>query len=143
MSEATLIAHCGTRKITLDELRAIPTPVATRTHQPISHATIVDTIAESLTLRHINVVRQEFAVSPDGMRAFGVMDLSAEFDGCRFSIGFRNSNDKSLRLALTAGARVTVCDNMLFRGEFQPVLAKHSKSLSLGDVIVLGVDKIQ
>jgi hypothetical protein len=142
MTESILIAHCGTAKIAFEELRQIPIPAATRTHQPIAHAKIVDTIADSLALRRITVVRQEFAVSPDGMRCFGVLDLSAEFDGCRFSIGFRNSNDKSLRLALTAGARVTVCDNMLFKGEFQPVLAKHSKSLSLEDVIVLGVDKI-
>jgi len=140
---ATLIAHCGANKITLDELREVAVPEATRTHKPVAHATIVDTITESLTLRRINVVRQEFAVTPDGMRCFGVLDLSTEREEFRFSIGFRNSNDKSLRLALTAGVRIFVCDNLAFRGEFTPVLAKHSKSLALTDTIVLGVDKIQ
>lgn len=33
----TLIAHCGARKITRAELKEIPTPAATRTHQPVSH----------------------------------------------------------------------------------------------------------
>jgi hypothetical protein len=38
----------------------------------------------------------------------------------RFSIGIRNSHDKSLRLGLTAGLRVFVCSNMAFSGEFSP-----------------------
>jgi len=39
----------------------------------------------------------------------------------RFSIGIRNSNDKSIRLGLTAGLRVFVCSNMAFSGDFTPV----------------------
>jgi len=38
------------------------------------------------------VVRDEYAVSEDGMKMFGVLDLETSFDGCRFSIGLRNSN---------------------------------------------------
>lgn len=34
----TLIAHCGTRKISRDELAIIPAPPPTRTHQPVAHA---------------------------------------------------------------------------------------------------------
>jgi hypothetical protein len=51
-------------------------------------------------------VREEYAVSSDGMRMFGVMDLSSGFDGCRFAIGLRNSHDKSFRLSCTVGLRV-------------------------------------
>ena len=39
----------------------------------------------------------------DGMKLFGVLDLETQMEGCRFSIGIRNSHDKSLRLGLTAG----------------------------------------
>jgi hypothetical protein len=39
----------------------------------------------------------------------------------RFSIGIRNSHDKSIRLGLTAGLRVFVCSNMAFSGDFTPV----------------------
>ena len=38
------------------------------------------------------MVRDEYAVSEDGMKMFGVLDLETSFDGCRFSIGLRNSN---------------------------------------------------
>ena len=54
---------------------------------------------------------------------FGVLDLETTFDGCRFAIGIRTSNDKSMRLALTVGYRVFVCDNMAFAGDLTPVLA--------------------
>src|SRR5712664_812545 len=77
------------------------------------------------------------------MKMFGVLDLETTFDGCRFSVGVRNSNDKSMRLALTVGYRVLVCDNMAFHGDFTPVLAKHTKHMSLVDILSVGVDRMQ
>jgi len=77
------------------------------------------------------------------MKLFGVLDLETTFDGCRFAVGIRNSNDKSMRLGLTVGYRVTVCDNMSFFGDFAPVLAKHTKHLSLVDILAVGVDRMQ
>jgi hypothetical protein len=103
----------------------------------------VDHAFETLSFRQISVVREEYAVTGDGMKMFGVLDLETTFDGCRFSIGVRNSNDKSMRLALTVGYRVLVCDNMAFHGDFTPVLAKHSKHLSLVDILSVGVDRMQ
>ena len=143
MEPSQLIAHCGSRKLTRAELTAIPTPEGTSTHRPVPHHEIVGGLAETLSFRHIGVVRDEYAVSEDGMKMFGVLDLETSFDGCRFSIGVRNSNDKSMRLALTVGYRVFVCDNMAFRGDFTPVLAKHSKHFSLVDALSVGVDRMQ
>jgi hypothetical protein len=140
--QSTLLAHVGAHKIARDGLKDLPMPEATNTHQPVSHFNVVETLAEALTFRHLQIVREEFAVSPDGMKMFGVMDLNAEFTQGRFSIGLRNSNDKSMRLALTAGMRVFVCDNMAFSGDFTPLNHKHSKSLSLIDSISIAVDRI-
>lgn len=139
---ATLLAHCGTRKITRDELREIPAPPRTRTHQPLSHFEIVESLEEALAFRYLKLKREEYAVSRDGMRMFGVMDLEYGFDGCSYSIGMRNSNDKSLRLALTAGIRVFVCDNLAFSGDFTPLLQKHTRNFDLRDLISIGVDRI-
>jgi hypothetical protein len=97
----------------------------------------------TLSFRHIGVVNEEYAVSGDGMKMFGVLDLETQIEGCRFSIGIRNSHDKSFRLGLTVGIRVFVCSNMAFSGEFTPVLAKHSKSFNLMDTLAVGVDRIQ
>src|SRR5438445_5011406 len=99
----TLLSSTG--KITREELALVPTPPATNTHRPIPHYEIVQALIETLGFRHIGVVRDEYAVSPDGMRMFGVLDLDYEYSDTRFSIGIRNANDKSMRLALTIGLR--------------------------------------
>src|SRR5664280_3056154 len=79
---------------------------ATATHKPIPHISVVEKLIEALGFRQIGVVQEEYAVSADGMRMFGVMDLSSGFDGCRFAIGLRNSHDKSFRLSVTIGLRL-------------------------------------
>lgn len=140
---ATLMAHCGTTKISRDELSQVQTPPSTKTHKPISHHRIVNTLEEALSFRHLKVVRDEYAVSNDGMRMFGIMDLDAELLDSRFSIGLRNSNDKSMSLAMTAGYRVTVCDNMMFSGDFNPLSRKHTTNFELVDAIAIAVDRIQ
>src|SRR6266852_2476241 len=126
MSETSTLIGYGGRTIGREELALVPTPAATETHRPIPHHEIVGALLETLGFRHIGVVHDEYAVSPDGMKLFGVLDLATEMHGCRFSIGVRNSHDKSMRLAMTVGYRVFVCSNMAFSGDFTPVLAKHS-----------------
>ena len=139
----TLLAHCGTRKITRAELQEIDTPPGTRTHQPLGHYAIVEALIESLAFRHLQVVQDEYAVSKDGMKMFGALDLALEERDFRFAIGIRNANDKSMRLAMTVGLKVFICDNMAFRGDFTPVFYKHTRKLELLEIIALGVDKIQ
>jgi hypothetical protein len=107
-------------KLTREELSRVKTPVATATHKPIPHIAVVEKLIEALSFRQIGVVREEYAVSSDGMKMFGVMDLSSGFEGCRFAVGLRNSHDKSFRLSCTVGLRVFVCENLTFHGEYTP-----------------------
>ena len=141
MTEATLLSYEG--KLTREQLALVPTPAGTLTHRPVPHIDVVSALIETLGFRHIGVVRDEYAVSRDGMRAFGIMELETQFQGCRFALGIRNAHDKSMRLALTVGYRVFVCENMMFNGDFQPVLAKHSKNFSLLNALSIGVDQMQ
>ena len=101
---ATLLSQTG--KITRQELQLVPVPPGTSTHQPLSHYEIVQALLETLGFRRIEVVRDEYAVSHDGMRMFGVLDLELGITGVRFSIGIRNANDKSMRLAMCIGYRL-------------------------------------
>jgi hypothetical protein len=141
MSEAMLISSNG--RLNRAGLAVVPTPEGTATHRPVPHIDVVHALIETLGFRHIGVVRDEYAISRDGMRLFGIMELETMFCGCRFAIGLRNSHDKSMRLALTVGYRVVVCENMMFQGDFQPVLAKHSKNFSLQNALAVGVDQMQ
>jgi hypothetical protein len=137
----TLLSYGG--KLTRNELAQVPTPAGTATHKPIPHIEVVVKLVETLGFRQIGVVSEEYAVSSDGMRMFGVMDLTTGFEGCRFALGLRNSHDRSLRLAICCGSRCLVCENLAFHGDYTPVLAKHSKNFSLEDSLAVGVDRMQ
>lgn len=141
METATLIPEAGL--ITREQLVLVPTPAGTATHRPIPHAEVVDALVETLGLRKIGVTAEEYAVSKDGMRFYGVLDLDTAFEGCRFSLAIRNSNDKTMRLSMVVGYRVFCCDNGAFSGDFEPVAAKHSKRFNLTDSIELGVAQMQ
>ena len=66
MSESsTLIGYEG-RTILREALALVPTPVGTETHRPIPHQEVVQALIETLGFRHIGVVHDEYAVSPDG-----------------------------------------------------------------------------
>ena len=98
MSESVLIA--SDRKISREELVLVPTPPGTATHKPIPHANVVDALVETLGFRHMSVVQEEYAVSRDGMKMFGVIELDLGMHGARFALGIRNSHDKSFRFSL-------------------------------------------
>jgi hypothetical protein len=129
---AVLLAHSGTTKLNRDELKAIPTPEGTNTHQPVSHYQIIDALLETLSFRHISVKRDEYAVSPDGMKMFGVLDLETEYRGVSFSIGIRNANDKSMstqtgrRLRLARSCREST--NLILTSHFSSPEVAHSGS---------------
>jgi hypothetical protein len=141
MSDSTLIGYEG--KLTREQVALVPTPAGTATHKPIPHIDVINALSETLGFRHISVIGDEYAVSRDGMKMFGVMELDQGMHGARFALGIRNSHDRSLRLAITVGYRVFVCENLMFSGDFSPVLAKHSKNFSLSNALSIGVDDMQ
>lgn len=143
MPESALVSHVDTQLIDRNQLAILPTPEGTETHRPIPHIEVVNAIIETLGFRHIAVHRDEYAVSDDGNRMFGLMELDQTFTGCRFALGLRNSHDKTMRLALTVGYRVFVCDNMAFNGDFTPLLAKHTKNFQLTRALAGGIDDMQ
>jgi hypothetical protein len=139
----TLISGITTTLINRDALKFLPVPETTDTFKPIPHFELVDNIMKSLSYRRLEVVREEYAVSFDGMKMFGLIELNVEYSGVRFAIGLRNSNDKSMRVGLVAGYRVMVCENKMLTGDFQPMLAKHSKNFNLIDGLSVAIDRIQ
>ena len=141
---SNVISHTtGDQVLSRGELALIPTPAGTATHRPIPHIEIVTALEESLAYRQLGIVSESFAVDRSGNKMFGVLNLTAQNDDVRFSVGFRNSHDKSMRLSLVSGMSVFVCTNMAFSGEFTPVLAKHTANFNLIDAVAVGVDKIQ
>jgi hypothetical protein len=131
------------RAINREELQTIHTPEATATHRPIAHHTVIDGIEEALSYRHISIVASQFAVSKDGQKMFGLLEVNQDWEGIRYAIACRNAHDKSMRLSLVAGYRVMICSNMAISGEFRPAMAKHSKHVNFEEVITIAIDRVQ
>ena len=142
MEQATLL-HAKSQLVGRHDLRDLPTPSPTSTHFPISHARVVEALAETLAFRHFSIVSEEYAVSHDGMRFFGALTLDVEDSGVRLAIGLRNSHDKSFSLALTVGRRVLVCDNLALSGDYAPMLRKHTKKAEIEPMMSIAVDQMQ
>lgn len=138
-----LMAHRGAQLLGRQDLSVLPVPEPTATHKPVPHAVVVEALIESLGLRRYQVVEDQYAVTPDGNRMFGVLGIDVEESGVRFAIGVRNSHDKTFSLGLTVGYRVFVCDNLAFTGDFSPITRKHSKHLDAVDVIDAAVGRMQ
>jgi hypothetical protein len=106
MAEGILSSQTG--KLSREQLALIliPTPPGTLTHRPVPHIEVVRALVETLGFRHIGIHREEYAVDKTGMKFYGVLDLATTFEGCRFSLAIRNSNDKTMRLSMVVGYRV-------------------------------------
>ena len=140
MSNATLI---GNNRVTEAEILAVPEVPFTRTFRPVHHKQVIDAIRTGINAVGLEIVRTEYILAGhDGMRMFGVWDLATGNDKLCWSIGLRNSMDKSMSLGITAGTRVFVCENLAFDGEFV-ALRKHTKNLTIEELEFLAYRAIR
>jgi hypothetical protein len=142
----TLMVHTGGRHRTRKELATLPTPEATDTWKPVPHYELVESLIKGLTSHGIAITRETCATSgKDDARLFGVLDLvipDVAIPDFGMSLGIRGSNDRSLAIQATAGARVFVCDNLAFSGDSGTVVLKkkHTSGLDLRKVVPPAID---
>jgi len=145
----SLVMHAEkTRKcgVTLADLRDMPVPPRTKTHVPISHATLRDMVAEKLTPIGLEIRNENHAVADwadpqideNGVetpglwqKAFGIFDVKGadSNDGeIGFTVGYRNSVNKKLSAGICFGSKVFVCDNLCFSAEII-LKRRHTKNI--------------
>ena len=124
MSESTLMGNL----VTEAEVIQVPAVPFTRTFHPIHHKQVIDAVRKGISLTGMEVVQSRYVLARDGMQMFGVWDLNAGNSDLCWSLGIRNSMDKSLALGITAGTKVFVCDNLAFDGEYL-TFRKHTSGL--------------
>ena len=125
MSKSTLI---GSNKVTEVEVIQVPAVPFTNSFHPVHHRNVIDAIRSGVVATGLEIVNTDYVLANNGQRMFGVWDLSGGTDEMCWSIGIRNSMDKSMALGITAGTRVFVCENLAFSGEFVE-FRKHTKGL--------------
>jgi hypothetical protein len=112
-----LCLHAGATPVDYAGLREFATPVPTASHYPVPHHTVVDYVKHSLTFFGHEIVGEDYGVTPDGDKFFGVITLRSEYGDYTDTVGLRNSHDKSFPVSVSFGSRVFVCDNLAFVGE--------------------------
>jgi hypothetical protein len=112
-----LMLHAGAVPVDYAGLREYATPAPTSTHFPIPHFSVVDYVKHSLTFFGHEVVQEDYGVTPDGHKFFGVLSLRSPYGDYTDMVGLRNSHDKSFPVGVSFGSRVFCCDNMAFTGE--------------------------
>lgn len=113
----TLMLHTGAETIDYDGLRQMITPDATNSHVPIPHHAVVDMVKYSLGFYGHELVSEDYGVTPDGNRFFGVLSLKSPYGDYTDMVGLRNSHDKKFPIGIAIGSRVFTCDNLAFVGE--------------------------
>lgn len=142
MNKCNLILHCGAHAVPRGDLALVRAPAATETWQPIPHAAFLDSIEATLPDYGLRVVEQAHALTHDGSRYFGLLQVQNGHSNPDYSwvLGLRNSHDKTLPAGLVAGSSVFVCDNLAFSGEIE-VSRKHT-SFILRDLPTLVKDAL-
>ncbi len=116
----------------MEQVRAIPTPLATISWQPIPHDRLIESVATTLKATNLSIRTQAHSLSHSGMRYFGLMEIQspqANSDDYCWVLGLRNSHDKTFPAGIVAGASVFVCDNLSFSGEVK-FARKHTRFIN-------------
>lgn len=113
----TLMLHAGAEAVEYGALRELAMPQATDTHVPIAHSAVVDMVKYSLGFYGHEIVDENYGVTPDGLRFFGILSLRSEYGDYTDMVGLRNSHDKRFPIGISFGSRVFVCDNLAFSGD--------------------------
>ena len=133
MSESILM---GTNNVSEQDVFNVPAVPFTKTFHPVHHSDVIRAIKEAISVVGMEIVKSEYVLGQDGMRMFGVYDLSQGTSELSWSIGIRNSMNKSMSLGITAGTRVFVCENLCFSGEFL-AFRKHTSGLDTDELAFL------
>ncbi len=131
-------------QIGIDELRAIPTPVATKTWNPIPHHEIFDRVEHHIK-KSVNILETRIDADKTGNNVFVThkLDFSISEKTDKYpQLGWRNSINKKLSLGFTSGMQIIVCSNLVFSGSWIE-FKKHTSSLDMLTVDVMATQGIQ
>jgi hypothetical protein len=114
--------------LTLPEIMQLPIPESRgRFHRPFSFGDYLSSIFQSLEKHHVTHNHSEFAVSKDGNRLFGLIEVRSDVsETWTTNIGVRASHDQSVSRGMVFGSRVLVCSNLCFHGELGEVRTKQT-----------------
>ena len=124
------------------EVIAVPDVPWTRSFHPVNHREILRVIKNSIKGVGLEITSAEYVLASVGMLLFSVFDLSHSNNELGWSIGLRNSLNKSLSFSVTAGTRGYGGSNLCFSGTYLAV-RKHTCGMDTDMLAVLAYRTMQ
>ncbi len=122
--------------ISLEAMHELSTPPALgRFHNPVPFGEYINEVHDALQLNRLEVVSDEYTVTPDGNRLFGAMEvrpIEGELitaDDWKLIVGVRGSHDRSVSRGLVLGSQVMVCSNLCFSGDLGKFATKQTTNV--------------
>lgn len=126
----------GTNHVSEAEVFSVPAVPFTRTFHPVHHRDVITAVKEGVQAVGLDIVKAEYVLAAEGKKMFSVWDLNQGTSELSWSIGIRNSMNKSMSLGITAGTKVFVCENLCFSGEFL-AFRRHTSGLDIDELAFL------
>ncbi len=136
-----LMAHCDTTRVSEHEVISVQAPEFTKTWHPVAHGAVIVSLEDACRHHGLEIRDRQYSLNKTGSRMFGVWALDVGNGEIGYSLGFRNSTDKSMKIGVVAGTNVFVCDNMCFSGDFI-AYRMHTSGLDHDELVKLGQDAV-
>lgn len=147
-----MILHCGGKVATMEEVGDVPVPDGTDSYRPVPHLDIDRLIRRRMQVEFgLAEPRAVYGMNHKGTQLFATLTYDLSHNGDRvdlsafeesggldanqvkqaygFTIGFRNSYDKSMSLGVAGGLSLFICDNLCLHGSAFTILYQHSKKV--------------
>ncbi len=127
------------KPINIAQLRMLPVPPARgRFHQPYGFGQYAEDVHHALDQSGIEVLSEEYAVTKDHNRMFGLMEIAAKplegdlitSDEWKLTLGLRGSHDQKITRGLVLGTQIMVCSNLCFSGNLANIRTKQTTNIS-------------
>lgn len=142
MTATISVGKTGARVVPYEALTRLPDPPSLGIrHKPIRHDALVQAIQAEAEGRGLHMKGANYAITPQGEKFFGTFTFDHGDDEKAWSLGVRNSVDKTISIRGVAGVRVFVCDNMALSGDQFVFKHKNTINLDVIEMVKAGVDK--
>jgi hypothetical protein len=122
--------------------RQEPAPAWTDTWHPLSHGQVIDAVQLATQQLGWQIGRKAYSIRK-GSEMFATWEIQNQGNGeGNFELGFRNSIAKTLAVGVCIGRHITVCSNLIFRGDFV-IFRKHTGALYFDEICVMAVEALQ
>lgn len=146
-----MIYSAGQNLLTREQLREIPISdkkegVGNR-WAGVAHGELADAVVGYLDHLEMPIIKETWYCNPNQSALYGAVDIDASDsalieapeEGTTFSLGVRHDNAGKYAVSLALGARVTVCSNGLFSGDFV-LKKKHEQGLDVKAMVCDGIE---